>query len=176
MPPARAWSPDAGRTVRNGHEGAAPAAGAATWRLVRNHALAPHRFFAGLAVLAGVLSLVALLACAAGLWPVAVFCLVDALACAVGFGHAAWHATDGERVELTAQGEIDIRVMRGTREDAYRFPAAWLRLESPRGRDAALVHLSCAGVRLCIGQQVTAQQRRCFEQELRAALRALGPH
>jgi hypothetical protein len=34
------------------------------------------------------------------------------------------------------------------------------------------VHLRCANVRLCIGQQLTAQQRRCFEHELRAALRA----
>jgi uncharacterized membrane protein len=61
---------------------------------------------------------VALLACAAGFWPVALFFLVNALACAVGFAQAAWHATDGDCVELTAPGKIDIRVTRGTREDA----------------------------------------------------------
>jgi uncharacterized membrane protein len=109
---------------------------------VRNHALAPRRFFAGLALLAGVLRLMSLLACATGFWPVALFCLVNAPACAVGFAHAAWHTMDGECVQLTAQGEVDIRVMRGTREDSYRFPAPWLRLESPQA--ATQLWCTCA--------------------------------
>jgi hypothetical protein len=37
------------------------------------------------------------------------------------------------------------------------------------------VHRRCSNVRLCIGQQVTMQPRSCFEHELQAALRALGP-
>lgn len=138
------------------------------WRLVRNHALAPRQFFAGLAVLSALLALVGVLACAAGLWPVALFCLANGLACAAGFAHAAWHAVDGESVELTDDGLVDIRVTRGLAEDSYQFPASWVRVET--GHGTAPVQLACGGVRLSVGQQVTAPQRRRFERELRAAL------
>lgn len=140
-----------------------------SWLLLRPHALTPRQFFAALGVLAAWMALAGTTALLLGFWPVTLACLLALAATTAGFVHAARHALDGERIVLLADGTLEVRVLRGTREECHRLPAAWLRVE--HGEHA--LRLACHGRRLAVGTQLRAAGRAALAQELRQALTAL---
>ena len=136
------------------------------WRLVRRCAVTPAQLLLGYAVVVVLCSATSLLFGWHGLWPVPLFCLVVVLLAGAMFLTYMTHATDGEEVTLTPEGEITVDVTQGLKTQRYRLQANWLRGERYKER----LWLCCGRVRVEVGTQLRPAERRRFENELRLAL------
>lgn len=146
---------------------AAPGAPAPSrWRMVRRCSVTPGQLLMSYAVVVTLSSATAVLFGWHGIWPVPFFCLMVVLLAGVMYLTYMTHATDGEEVTLTPEGEVTVDVTRGLQTQRYRLQASWLRGERYQER----LWLCCGRVRVEVGTQLRPAERRRFENELRRAL------
>jgi uncharacterized membrane protein len=142
------------------------------WSLRHNKALTPAQSFVGLAGLNFVLAAVGLLAVAAGLWPVAVFCLADSLALVAAYLCYSVHALDGDEVVLCEDGRLVVTTCSGLRTEVVCLDA--LRMAMYDAPDAApgepKLHLECGARKVALGRCVSHDQLRRLTAEIRAAV------
>jgi len=140
--------------------------GAEGWQLTRNCAIAPSTFFWNIAAL----GLAPFLA-GVGFWVsgyplVMLFCVCQLLALGAAALVHAWHATDGEWVQV-GHGKVHVEARCGGHRRVLDIHACWARLE--RGPCDSLV-LRSGRDALSLGDQLTPARRRMFAEEFAASL------
>lgn len=146
--------------------------GATTWLNKRNCSASPKQlalvFLSLCALSLGFGTAFALL----GLWMVLPFVGLEVVALAVAFFCYGRHATDQERIELTAD-HVSVVRLEGECRQEFAFVRSWTRVVvSEQGMGGGLrLELVSGGRRLEIGRHLTAGGRRRVARELNAALR-----
>lgn len=144
-----------------------PPRGSRVWRLKRNCALRPVQYAAGIGLLMGMSTLVALACWIRGIWLVPVFCGLELAAVGTAALAYARHAIDGETVTLTDAREVRVEVDQGLRHETYLLPAQGLRVI--KDTDDTL-WLRQGATRVQVGAHASAAVREAFEADLRAML------
>lgn len=140
------------------------------WYLRRNCCLSPRQLALAYAVISATTIAIATLCMVLhGAWQVMSFAIIELTGVGVAFLCYARHAADHERIALMGDCLLVERVLAGkilqTRLDPHRT-----RVAGPDS-ETRLVDIAADGVRVQVGQFVTAARRLGLAQELRQALR-----
>lgn len=133
----------------------------------RNCSVSPAGLFKVYLAIAGVSLAIGAGFAWAGAWLVLPFAGVEVAALGVAFLVNGWHATDHERVELTAEG-LTVEVASGARTERHAFDRRRVRVST--GPGSALL-VGDRSTMLEIGRHLDAQGREGLRAELVKRLR-----
>jgi uncharacterized membrane protein len=140
------------------------------WTLCRNCSLSPRQLARAYALLCCFSLAMGIGFLLRGAWMVLAFSLVDLSLVGLALLIYARHATDRERIELSDAGLLVEWVRADACRQALLDPRA-TRVIAPDGGRRSLIGLEARGVRVEVGQFMTAAQRGQLARELRQALR-----
>lgn len=139
------------------------------WHLKRRCALTPRQMLLSFAALAMFSAAVALPFGLHGVWMIPLWCLLEITVAGTLYLFYMMHAADGEQISFNPEGQLAIEVVRGLNIRHYSMNPAWARLERGGARKDRL-WLCCSPLRIEVGSQVGASEKRRVERELKLAL------
>jgi uncharacterized membrane protein len=138
------------------------------WQLRRTCCLAPAQLAFGLAVPCCLALAVALWFAVQGAWPVLVFAVLQAVACAALFIHLARHVGDHESIVLR-DSYLQIDVVEAGQCRRILLNPHWARI-TPPGPDQALIGIEVMGRTISVGRFVAPLERWRIAREMQQAL------
>lgn len=142
------------------------------WLLKRNCCLSPRQLGGVYGMLCLASFLVAAAFAMAGAWQIFIFSAIEMTAVGIAFLAYARHATDHERIALSADCLLIEQVKAGTVQQTRLNPYR-TRVVSPRD-PGDLIHIEADGVKMELGRFVTAARRDRVARELRVCVGAGG--
>lgn len=139
------------------------------WHLQRRNALAPRQLGAAFAAIATTSLLIGTVFAWLGAPFILAFSGIEVAALGAAAAWLAWHAADGETLQLRGR-TLEVELRRGGCRDRIRFGLDDLDVQA-RPEEGALRLLSRERT-LAIGAYATASERQALARELRAALHA----
>ncbi len=147
------------------------------WKLARSPSLTPVQYGCVFSGTAGIMLCFVTAFGAAGYWPIAVFYLLVVAGLAGACWSGARHALDGDLIVLLDNGELEICCTRGAREQHYRFPAAWCRVECVSGSHRAErpgLRIACGRDQVALGTWGSPRRADRLAGEIQAAVATLA--
>ncbi|MDB5745030.1 MAG: putative transrane protein [Polaromonas sp.] len=141
------------------------------WRLKRRCALRPGQLVLSYGVLVVFSMAIALPFGWQGLWLIPLWCLLEITVAGALYFFYMLHASDGEHIAFTPDGNLAIEVVRGLDTRHYRMNPAWAHLERS-GRNKERLWLCCSPLRVEVATQLAPRERPRIERELKHALAA----
>lgn len=140
------------------------------WFLPRNCSISPKQMGLLYLSLCGVSLGIGLAFYVQGVGLVLPFAMAELLAVGIAFVVYARHATDMERIQLSA-AHLVVEIEEGGKSECVQFPREWVQVE-PRAGAKALIAVYAKGKTVDIGRHVRPELRPVLVQEIRRALRA----
>ena len=150
-----------------------------TWRatLIPHRSLSPKGFVILMSVIAGLNLTVGMFFYIIGAWPVVGFMGLDVALVWLAFRANFADGRRAERIEITADELVLLRLAERNPPQELRFLRRWVRVELQEDRERELIgplYLRFRGKRTEIASFLGARERLAFAQALKAAL--INPH
>ena len=139
------------------------------WVLKRNCSISPRQLAMVYAALSSVSLAVAVLFTLHGAWYILGFAVLELAAVGLAFFHYGRHATDRERIVLSADTLL-IELIQAEQASPHRLNLRTVRVQMPDAH-RGLIAIEAADVRVEIGRFLTSWRRREFARELVQAIR-----
>jgi uncharacterized membrane protein len=145
-----------------------PSGTPAVWHLRRNCAISPRQFVVVYCSLVVVSLLVATFWTLLGAWPVLPFAGIDLVCVGAAFLVYARHATDYERVEISA-GKVVIDAANGNQMLHVELNPRWVRV-TLQDRPRPKIEIRCPEKTIVVGTHVPLHLRASIAREMRQCI------
>lgn len=142
------------------------------WHLRRNCAISPRQFVIFYCSLVTVSLAIATFWTVLGAWTVLPFAGLDLVCVGVAFVVYARHATDYERVEISA-GKVVVEAVNGDRVLHLELHPRWVRVNL-QDRPRAKIEISCPDRTVLVGTHVPVHLRASIANEMRRSISRWG--